>query len=571
MIKYLGQYVSEFEKDLNIPLMNKSYDRPLREYIEDAWKSLEIVKNIKILKFEYTDKESEIDINKYIFKREKGKRKKDRFDFKIVNDDRFARLTTYIQISTNELDPKTNEVLKQRKVIKKDLLIPLQDEDGYFQIKGKKYYMIYQLVDKSTYTTASSVTLKSLMPICVTRGTVNTESVTKESITTKDIKGTEYRLPTYSVSVFRKPIPVILFYAANGMTWALSYLGVDNILRFIANLDKIDTDKNLYFKISSKCYIEVNKRLFLKYTYVQAIVGMFIDVSSNRMTVADMENKNIWIKKISNNNSVEKGEDVLVFFNRLIDETTKKILMLSDYNKEDVYAVLRWIMQNFNELRMKDNLSLNNKRLRCNEYIASLLTEEFSRRVNRIITLGAKATMGDYQDMFKFSGEILLQKMHSSGILRFDENINDMDFFSKFKYTTKGPHSLGGKNENNISVRYRGLHPSFIGNIDLLVCGNSDPGTSGVLSPFGKIEGLYFDDSKEADNFRFNFQKDVSDIMKEEGVEYLEVDLNNKDDYVKLMEELNRFTNHSIKVFGTSKDEYKVYIENDVTPEEAEK
>ena len=42
------------------------------------------------------------------------------------------------------------------------MLIPLQDEEGYFYIKGKKYYLIYQLVEKSTYTSNSSVTLKSL-------------------------------------------------------------------------------------------------------------------------------------------------------------------------------------------------------------------------------------------------------------------------------------------------------------------------------------------------------------------------------------------------------------------------
>ena len=116
-------------------------------------------------------------------------------------------------------------------------------------------------------------------------------------------------------------------------------------------------------------------------------------------------------------------------------ETTRKILILNDFNKRDIYALLRWIMQNYNALRMKDNLSLDNKRLRCNEYIASLLTQEFSKRLNRIITLGAKATMVDYLDMFRFSGEILIQKMHSSGVLRFDDSINDLDFFSKFKYT----------------------------------------------------------------------------------------------------------------------------------------
>ena len=84
---------------------------------------------------------------------------------------------------------------------------------------------------------------------------------------------------------------------------------------------------------------------------------------------------------------------------------------------------------NFNDLRMKDNLSLDNKRLRCNEYIASLLTQEFSKRLNKIITLGSKATMNDFTDMFKFSGELLIQKMHSSGILRFDYLIGQIKTF----------------------------------------------------------------------------------------------------------------------------------------------
>ena len=30
---------------------------------------------------------------------------------------------------------------------------------------------------------------------------------------------------------------------------------------------------------------------------------------------------------------------------------------------------------------------------------------------------------------------ILIQKMHTSGVFRFDDTINDMDFFARFKYT----------------------------------------------------------------------------------------------------------------------------------------
>ena len=47
---------------------------------------------------------------------------------------------------------------------------------------------------------------------------------------------------------------------------------------------------------------------------------------------------------------------------------------------------------------------------------------------------------------------ILLQKMHQSGILRFDDNVNDMNFWSRLKFTNKGPHSLGGNNSNNIGI-----------------------------------------------------------------------------------------------------------------------
>lgn len=570
MLKYINDYVSEFEKELNIPLMNKEGDRPLVEYIEDAWRSLEIVKNIKIMKFEYNDNESEIDINKFIFKREKKKKKKDRVNYKFVNNDRYGCLTVWIQITAEEKDQRTSETSVHQKVIKKQMLIPLQDEDGYYYIKGKRYYIIYQLVDKSTYTSASSVTLKSLMPIAVKRGSIRTEDLVKSELSKKDVCGTEFLLPIYNVFVFKKEIPIILFFAANGMDYALSFLGVDNVLKFIENIDNMDNDNYLYFQISSKLFIEVNKQIFLKYPYIQGMVGMFLHVCTNRFTLQDLNNKDIWLKKLSNNNTVEKGNDILVFFNRLLDETTKKILMLDDYNKDDIYSLLRWIMQNFNELRMKDNLSLDNKRLRCNEYVASLLTQEFSKRLNRIITLGAKATLADFSDMFRFSGVILIQKMHSSGILRFNDTINDMDFFSRFKYTTKGPHSLGGKNSNNISIRYRGIHPSFLGNIDLLVCGNSDPGTSGVLTPFGKIDGLYFNNSREPDNFAYDFKNDVVDIMKKDGVEYIEIKAENKDDYYKILSELAKFNKECITVSGTSRDNYTVILENDENSEDSD-
>ena len=486
----LKDYVSEFEEALNVPLMNKEADAPLVDYIIDSWKSLEVVPNIKCVDFEYTEKESEIDINKYIFKREKKKKKKDRYDYKFINDDRYGRLTVKLEISLLEENTETGEKFIHKYPIKKAMLIPLQDEDGYFFIKGKKYYLIYQMVEKSTYTSASSVTLKSLMPIAVKRhvidaseisqNNITNEKLTKQGIKATDVEGKEYHLPVYYVYVFHKEIPIILFYLSKGLDEALCFLEVNNVVSFLNTLPENKDPDMIYFQLSSKCYMQINRELFNKYPYIQSIAGAFLTVCTNRVTIEQLNDPKVWIKKIANPNNYEKGRDILKFVNRLLDETTKKILKVHPYHRENIYTLLRWIMQNFTDLRLKDNLDLRNKRIRCNEYVAALLTKEFSKRLNSIISLRDKATIDNYRNLFRFPGDLLIQKMHTSGILRFDDSVNDMNFFSKFKFTSKGPHSLGGKNSNNIGMKYRNLHPSYLGYIDCLVCGNSDPGTSTI-------------------------------------------------------------------------------------------
>ena len=89
------------------------------------------------------------------------------------------------------------------------------------------------------------------------------------------------------------------------------------------------------------------------------------------------------------------------------------------------------------------------------------------------------------------------------------------------------------------------------------------PGTSGVLSPFGKIDGLYFNNSREPDDFMFDFKKDIKKIMDKDDVEYLEIKVDNKDDYHKLLSELSDLNDNTITVSGTSKDVYTVIVENE--------
>lgn len=158
MKESLKDYVCKWEKDLNIPLMDKSNDAPLVDYIIDAWKSLEVVQQIKFVGYEYTEEESSIDINKHIFKREKRKKKKDRYDIKYTADDRVGKLTVHLEITMLEKNSETNESKYHVYPLKKSMLIPLQDDQGYYLIHGKKFYLIYQVVEKSTYNDVCVVT-----------------------------------------------------------------------------------------------------------------------------------------------------------------------------------------------------------------------------------------------------------------------------------------------------------------------------------------------------------------------------------------------------------------------------
>ena len=229
-------------------------------------------------------------------------------------------------------------------------------------------------------------------------------AIKRNVITKEDIEGNVYNLPVYYTYVFKKEICILLFYLSQGIKFALDYLHVSNVIKFIDKQPEANDDK-LYFQISSKLWLAVNKELFNDRAYIRSIVGAFLTVCTNRTTIDNIDDTKTWIKKIANPPNYEKGLSILKFVNRLMDETTKHVLKLPEYHIEDIYALLRWMMEHFQDLRMKDNMDLANKRIRCNEYIASLLTKEFSRRLNRVITMGDKATIVNIKELFKFPGD----------------------------------------------------------------------------------------------------------------------------------------------------------------------
>lgn len=494
---FIRQYINPNEKLINKGLIDRQYDDDLVSYIIDSCKSLEVLSYIEFLGYEYVTNEMDINTSEYINARTRGtKKKNDPIKYMHMHDSRCGELRLKFKLECNG----------ETEVITKNILVPIPDKNNYFTIKGNQYLLMYQVVDNSTYTTKRTLTLKSMMPV----------SIKMKTFSAKATDGTTYSAPIYTIGIFKKDVDIMLFYLAKiGIKNTLMYFSLDQIVNFVDNTYDTNDNENLYFAINTKLHLQVNKYFFTKYNIVKTLVFMLLSPVTNRLTIESLFNKNYWIEALgavgttNKNNQFEKGLSTLTFFDRMIDNTTKKILKVHPIHKKNTYSILRWMILNFNELRKKDNLNLENKRLRCNEYIASLLTKTFSERVNRIIAKGSKVSLAQVKEIFKFPGDIIITQLHRSGLLRYDARVNDMDFFGKTKITTKGPNSLGNNNENNISIKYRGIDPSYIGRLDITVCGTSDPGTTAELTPFCKTYGLYFSPNHEPQDAQYMLDKEI--------------------------------------------------------------
>lgn len=541
-LKTYNKAMVDFTDQINYKLINKEYDNPMVDFVVDAIRSFEIVRYVKFLGYEYNEEEYEVDEDRYIKHRGKGYKKTiivngkkkniECHDYKEIDDSRCGLLTMYFEVKMEVIE-REDDATKGQLVIKKrnvaiNILVPLEDSEGFYQLKGNKKYLIYQLTENSTYTTSNAVTLKSVMPVYVKR----------LSITEEDINGKEYKMPVYYINVFKEQHPVLLFFLANGFYAALQKLVVADIIFLKSKSEITENDKRLHiiFKIGSDVFMLVNKTLFDRYTYVRSVIGGIMCVINKRnMSLEDIKSGSTYIYKIGNKNE-DKGENTLVYFHRLLDSGTKKILKVDDMFKIDIYDALAYLMQNFNELRKKDNLSIKYKRLRRREVVAASITKDISRRISNIIKKGSKVELKDILNAMKIPANLLIQKMNKSNLFRFDDIINDNLSIMKLTYTIKGPNSVGGNNSNKISKAIRGIHPSYLGHIDILHCGNSDPGTSGVLNPFTDMKSMYFDEEPEPDDFLFEFMDDLDYVLQNEydGYTLIRFPYESKNDFYKM-------------------------------------
>ena len=476
MIKMLSDYCRSFDDKLNLPLIRRELDKPLYLYVYETIKSLEVFDSVKILGYEYKEMPNDIKMNEYQRTRSQNGKKVQEESVEVMHmtESRVNELTIHYELSIDtKAEDGTTKVVSKK--YSKNILIPVADDDGYYMLKGKRYILMYQLVDSTTYSTSNSVVLKSIMPIILKR----------KSKVIHDVDRNPFTIPVYSTAIFKNEINMmLLFFAKMGFKEGLMYLSMDKVISLTTSLDD-DLDKYIYFKISQEAFVKVNRFAFDESTEVKSVAGMILDAVNNRATVKDMLDTNFWLEKLGHQPNIQqpnfkraKARNLLLSVDRMMDMTTRRVLNIAADHKDSMYSALRWMFMNYNELKSKRIMDITNKRLRDNEYIASLMTRELSNSLYRIMSKVRKPqsrNLNTLEELFSFRGDILINNLYNSGLFKFDDVVNDMDFFNKLKYSIKGPNSQGGSSGKTIATCQRGIDPSFIGRIDLNVVGNSDP------------------------------------------------------------------------------------------------
>ena len=98
----------------------------------------------------------------------------------------------------------------------------------------------------------------------------------------------------------------------------------------------------------------------------------------------------------------------------------------------------------------------------------------------------------------------IVSDISNNKLIRYSNAPNTIDLFSS---QLKGSNT-GFQNQSNqsgMNIRTKGIHPSFLGNIDIVSTSTNDPGSSFTLTPFCDIkETLHFTDDMSVNVISFN-------------------------------------------------------------------
>ena len=564
MLNTIHMYPNPEEENFNVDFLTSANDISIEDLVVMNMMEFEVIENITILGYYLETDPEKIDLNEHTININ-YKRKSDKLDipkFKFINPDRIAEMVFTIQVKTN-----MNE-----KVITKKILIPVE-YDGFYYIGNKKWKVEWQLCDASTYNQRGKITLKSRMPFIIYQS--KHRPIMDMDGTIHDVRTYSYALNSKSRFGASKPKvkyinPMMIYAAKMGLEQAIIYMcagpDIEILPKSLAEYKEFDRKDEFYYFNIDEVVFRVDQYMMDTNKHIASVVGMLKSMESSEFPVSyallsNFEDEKVYWRcrigyvgaaKSKNLMSfLEKGNTTIKMFERLLDSVTQLNLRLEDPYKEDIYTLMRWMIFEFDTLKTRNNMDLNNKRIRKNEHIVQpTLGKKIAENIIKILERAGKSNMNVIDTLlegFNFPSDIIISGMKSNGYLvKSDDLVNDFTSLSDLYYSCKGPNSLGENSSKMISQKYRNIHPSFMGRIDINVSSNSDVGMSGAFTPFVKLyDKFYFTPQREPDHEMFHLRQEQKEHYSEIGYDKMitpEEDIN-----FDIYEEYLEFLRHKEK------------------------
>lgn len=520
--KYSDENPERFNKEF---ILSRDKDDVL-DYIKDIFKALEILDEIKVEEVTLEKDEASFGPIKaqHAYYKNILPSRLDKIHYRVrITPSENTDLTT-INLGTSE----RNEIIGESFIKEGDIFINKLVDNCFYINEGVRYFLIYQIVDNSTYGTDDCVSLKSLlMPITLKRNIITAVPEYMED---------PVDLESYECLLFSKRVNPLLYVFnkdAYNMLVEMPVTNKDNLItewqsyknpdlitkfneffgtdfKFSDNLERLHEDGRTVFRIKQEngkgetgCYVSVDSEKLKNDNMTKAVLGSLLDMKNETkkkriaFSYDDLISPWFWIDSLSafftkNNDASKKFNKIrtmLISLNRLMDDTTRRILNLQPEDKENTLTIIRYIMRNFEELMNADSQDLAGKRLRLYEYQLYPLRKYFSDQIYRVLNSPTRSKTVMDRVFSNLSPMFIIRQTVTNELLRYYNSTNDMNLFSSFlKYTFRGPQSLS----KTVSMSQRDLHPSYAGRLSLIASSASDPGLSGSLCPFLQEYGHYF-------------------------------------------------------------------------------
>ena len=430
MIDYFVQHMNNPLADIKVDL---GTDKPLVDYVIKAICGLQVINQLRLYPIKNAQNAPRIEIGNWKWnphpsaediqtrRRETGIKLKT----KTISDNRVGILEFDIYCEARDKNKNL-----ESDVIHNILYIPIEDERGCYLLDNNMYSE-YQLVDKLLYPSGkNSFTLKSLLPVVIRY----------EDASAKSLNGYEVFSKVGMVKIFTTMEPILSCFMH--IRSPLSYLGVFPILQFC---DRIldDTDKFEYFQPNpdiDHVYIKAYREGVERFDYVRTILVMAIELLEKYKPkdINEVRSPEWWVYQLSYYDNIieHRGACHQMHVARMLDTISAQVLPIPEIDKRNMIALLRYVLQTeFDDINV---FSYENKRLRKNEVVSTIITAIVSDKLKGMFKFGVLLKMSDMQPKLKFSPDIILRKMYELGTVHVTDFANDLDYYHQLRFTRKG-------------------------------------------------------------------------------------------------------------------------------------